>query len=64
MFEMQLAARQVGNKIVRGKSKQFDSAYALWKFFEDERPGVLDRQLDALQGKDQTKKARYKKPQQ
>jgi hypothetical protein len=64
MFEMQLAARQVGDKMVRGKSKQFDSAYALWKFFEDERPGVLDRQLDMFQGKDQTKRPNTKKPQQ
>ena len=46
MFEIKLADKVLGNgRRLGGKEKAFDSAYALWKFYEDERPGILERDL-------------------
>lgn len=62
MLEIKLADKTLGNgRRLLGKEKSFDSAYALWKFYEDERPGVLERDLKVVSETNPPKKNNKKK---
>ena len=61
MFEIKLD-KVLGNERRLGrKKKAFDSAYALWKFYEDERPGILEGLKICFRGRNPSKSQKDKK---
>lgn len=59
MIEVKLADKSLPNgKRLRGKEKSFDSGYAAWKFYEDERPGQLEKDLKLVSEEKPAKKTK------
>lgn len=59
MIEIKLADRVLSNgKVMKGKEKSFDSGYAAWKFYDDERPGVLEKDLKMVSEERPSKKTK------